>query len=211
VRSLVLSVLSLLSALSTPAADPGVSARTVGRVTETRDPPGEDPPHLINGDNTMPDTEPSLFTMLRDALGDRVDPNAANFLDLMSEDFVMEFPYARPGMQPRIEGRAAVAAYLSTVGDGIVVDTLNDVVIHETTDPEVVILEFTGQGRALKTGEPYENRYISVIRTRHGRVVHWKDYWNPIAGLKARLGAAAVDEFLRSEPPDTEQQGGAAS
>jgi ketosteroid isomerase-like protein len=152
----------------------------------------------------MPDTEPNLFTMLRNALGARVDPKAANFRDLMSEDFVMEFPYARPGMQPRIEGRAAVAAYLSTVGDGIAVDSLADIVVHETTDTDVVILEFTGRGRALKTGEPYENRYISVIRTRHGRVVHWKDYWNPLEGLKARLGGAAVDEFLRSEPPDSE-------
>ncbi len=148
----------------------------------------------------MAETKPSLHEMLKAALGARIDPAAGNFIEMMAEDFVMEFPYARPGMPTRVEGRAAVLAHLAKVGDGVSVDSASNLVVHETKDPEVVILEFDGHGRALKTGEPYEQRYISVIRARGGKMVHFKDYWNPIQGLKAQRGAAAVDAFILGEP-----------
>jgi ketosteroid isomerase-like protein len=138
--------------------------------------------------------------MLLGALGERVDPRAKSFVEMMSDDFVMEFPYARAGMPTKVEGRAAVLAHLAKVGQGVSVESASNLVVHETTDPEVVILEFDGHGRALKTGEPYEQRYISVIRARGGKIVHFKDYWNPIQGLKAQLGSAVVDAFILGEP-----------
>ncbi len=151
----------------------------------------------------MTDPKPTFVSVLRDALGDRLDPSADNFIAMMSDDFVMEFPYARPGMQPRIEGREAVVAYLMTVAGNVSVDTVDAVAVHQTGDPEVVIVEFEARGRSLKVDEPYEQRYISVIRARNGRMIHYKDYWNPLQGLKAQIGAAAVDAFVLG-------QGGAA-
>lgn len=144
----------------------------------------------------MTETKPTFVSVLKDALGHRIDPAAGNFIEMMAEDFVMEFPYARPGMQPRIEGREAVVAYLMTVAGSVAVDTVGNVVVHETGDPEVVIVEFEAHGRALKVDEPYRQRYISVIRARGGRMTHYKDYWDPIQGLKAQVGAAAVDAFI---------------
>jgi len=146
------------------------------------------------------DTNPTVLDMLLGALGERVDPRAKSFVEMMSDDFVMEFPYARAGMPTKVEGRAAVLAHLAKVGQGVSVESASNLVVHETTDPEVVILEFDGHGRALKTGEPYEQRYISVIRARGGKIVHFKDYWNPIQGLKAQLGSAVVDAFILGEP-----------
>lgn len=144
----------------------------------------------------MTETKPTFVSVLKDALGDRIDPSAGNFIEMMAEDFVMEFPYARPGMQPRIEGREAVVAYLMTVAGSVSVDTVDNVVVHQTADPEVVIVEFEAHGRAPKVDEPYDQRYISVIRARGGRMIHYKDYWNPIQGLKAQVGSAAVDAFI---------------
>lgn len=144
----------------------------------------------------MTETKPTFVSVLKDALGRRIDPSADNFIAMMAEDFVMEFPYARPGMQPRIEGRDAVVAYLMTVAGSVSVDTVDNVVVHQTADPEVVIVEFEAHGRAPKVDEPYDQRYISVIRARGGRMIHYKDYWNPIQGLKAQVGAAAVDAFI---------------
>jgi uncharacterized protein len=142
------------------------------------------------------ESKPTLLSVLRDAFGDRIDPSAANFIEMMAEDFVMEFPYARPGMKTRIEGRAAVITYLASVAAGLSIDTIDSVTTHQTADPEVVIVEFEAHGRALKVDEPYEQRYISIIRVRGGRIVHYKDYWNPIQGLRAQLGSAAVDAFI---------------
>lgn len=144
----------------------------------------------------MTDTKPTFVSVLKDALGERIDPAAGNFIEMMSEDFVMEFPYARPGMQHRIEGRSAVVAYLMGVAGSVSVETVDNVVVHQTADPEVVIVEFQAHGRALKVDEPYDQSYISVIRARGGRMIHYKDYWNPIQGLKAQVGAAAVDAFI---------------
>jgi ketosteroid isomerase-like protein len=145
--------------------------------------------------------KPTFVTVLKAALGERIDASAANFIEMMAEDFVMEFPYARPGMRERIEGREAVVAYLMTVAGSVSVDTVDRVVVHETADPEVVIVEFEAHGRALKVDEPYDQRYISVIRARSGRMIHYKDYWNPIQGLKAQVGAAAVDAFILGGSP----------
>ncbi len=144
----------------------------------------------------MTETKPNVVSVMKDALGNRIDSALESFVDMMADDFVMEFPFARPGMQTRIEGKNAVLTYLMTVGQGVSVDSVSHVVAHDTADPDVVIVEFDGHGRAIKTGEPYEQRYISVIRTRDGRIVHYKDYWNPIQGLKAQLGSAAVDAFI---------------
>ena len=144
----------------------------------------------------MTETKPTFVSVLKDALGDRIDPAATNFIAMLADDFVMEFPYARTGMKPRIEGRDAVISYLATVGQGLNVDMISNITVHQTADPEVVIVEFEAHGRALKVGEPYEQRYVSVIRARGGRIVHYKDYWNPIQGLKAHLGSAAVDAFI---------------
>jgi ketosteroid isomerase-like protein len=144
----------------------------------------------------MTDTKPTVLSVMKDALGDRVDHSAASFVDMMSEDFVMEFPFARPGMRRRIEGRAAVIEYLVSVMGRVTVESVDQVVVHDTADPEVVIIEFEGHGRAVQVGEAYEQRYISVIRARGGKIVHYKDYWDPIQGLKAQLGSAAVDAFI---------------
>jgi hypothetical protein len=146
------------------------------------------------------ETKPTVLTMLLGALGDRVDPAAKSFIDMMADDFVMEFPFARPGMPTRVDGRAAVLAHLVKVGEGVSVDSASNLVVHETTDLDVVVLEFDGHGRSAKTGEPYEQRYISVIRTRGGKITHFKDYWNPIQGLKAQLGSAVVDAFILGGP-----------
>ena len=147
----------------------------------------------------MTTAKPTVLSVMKDALGGRIDPSASSFIDMMAEDFVMEFPYARPGMQTRIEGRTPVVMYLASVMGAVSVDTVDNVVVHDTADPEVVIIEFEGHGRALKVDEPYDQRYISVIRTRGGKMVHYKDYWNPIQGLKAQLGSAAVDAFILGE------------
>ena len=83
-----------------------------------------------------------------------------------------------------------------TVAGSVSVDTVENVVVHQTADPEVVIVEFEAHGRALKVDEPYRQRYISVIRARGGRMIHYKDYWDPLQGLKAQVGAAAVEAFV---------------
>jgi ketosteroid isomerase-like protein len=144
----------------------------------------------------MIDTVQSFSAMLRETLGDRLNPGAETFVEMFAEDGVMEFPYALPSPR-RLEGREALAAHLAYLARLVELLSVSDVVKHETTDPEVFIVEFASSGRAVATGEPFEQRYISVIRVRDGHIVHYKDYWNPLAILRTMRGR----EFVESLAP----------
>jgi ketosteroid isomerase-like protein len=37
----------------------------------------------------------------------------------------------------------------------------------------------------VATGEPYANRYVSVLTLREGEVVSWRDYLDPLAVFDA--------------------------
>ena len=142
----------------------------------------------------------SFPEMLRRVLGHRLEPgvatfpdNVASFPDMFAEDGVMEMPYAPPGIRQRLEGPAAVAAHLEIVSELIRLDSMTDVVTHETRDPEVLVVEYAGHGQGVATGDRYEQRYISVIRTRDGKIAHYMDYNNPLAALRTIKGDEVVD------------------
>ena len=141
------------------------------------------------------DTVESFPAMLRRVLGGRLKPGVTAFPDMFAADGVMEFPFAPPGLKPRLEGQDAIAAHLRMFDGTIEINDVTDVVAHETSDPEVLIVEFTGSGRGLATGEPYNQRYISVIRVRGGQIAHYRDYWNPLAVLRTLKGEEVMKAF----------------
>jgi uncharacterized protein len=61
--------------------------------------------------------------------------------------------------------------------------------VHETTDPEVVITEIEHHGHSQAINGPYRMRAVGVIRVRDGKIVHYRDYMNPLglAQLTGRL------------------------
>jgi ketosteroid isomerase-like protein len=138
----------------------------------------------------------SFSGMLRLAIGDLLRPDAGSFLEMFAEDGVMEFPYAPPGGVTRLDGRAALASYLQGFPEILQIDRMTKPVVHRTMNPEVVILEFGCVGRGVRTGEPYDQRYISVITLREGLIVHYSDYWNPLVALRAVGGADALHAAL---------------
>ena len=142
----------------------------------------------------MIDPVQSFAVMLRETLGERLKPGADTFVEMVAEDSVMEFPFALPSPR-RVEGREALAAHIAFLASQIEVLSVSDVVKHETGDAEVFIIEFAGSGRAVATGEPFEQRYISVIRLRDGHIVHYRDYWNPIAVLRTMRGREFVESL----------------
>ncbi|RYG80525.1 nuclear transport factor 2 family protein [bacterium] len=130
--------------------------------------------------------------MLRNALADQLLP-AADFLAMLADDAVMEFPYAPAGLPHRLEGRAAIGNYLAALSALLAFDRIAQPIVHRTSDRDVTILEFAGFGRGIPNGEPYEQRYISVIRTLNGRIVQYRDYWDPLAVLTAIKGRSATE------------------
>jgi hypothetical protein len=66
---------------------------------------------------------------------------------------------------------------------------------HQTINPDVAVLEYEGTGKAVQTGRSYQQKYITVLTFREGRISHWKDYWNPMSVLSA-TGKSDSEEML---------------
>lgn len=113
----------------------------------------------------------------------------AGFADLWAEDGVLEFPFASPGYPRRLEGRAAIAEYLRGYPDLLDIREIIAKTRHETTDPEVSVVEFEVAGVVVASGKPYQLGYVAVLTVRDGQIRHYRDYWSPLAAAEALGGA----------------------
>ncbi|MFI9241543.1 nuclear transport factor 2 family protein [Streptomyces sp. NPDC053086] len=113
-----------------------------------------------------------------------LDKDIAAWVGLWSDDGVMEFPFAPPGWPSRLAGKEAVAAYMRDYPDHIDLRDFPDLKIHETTEPETIVVEMRGTGRLVRTGDPFDMTYIAVVTVRDGRICAYRDYWNPLAVLE---------------------------
>ena len=139
-----------------------------------------------------PNSAESFPAMLRRVLGRRLKPDAETFPDMFAVDGVCEYPFAPPGLKTPMVGRDAIIANFQIIRKLLRIDAVADVSEIKVSDPDMVVLEFSGRGEGVATKEAYDQRYISVIRLRDGNIVHYKDYWNPIAFVRAVKGSEAM-------------------
>jgi len=139
------------------------------------------------------DQFPSLSSLLREALRDKLASQAQTLLEMCSEDVVFEFPYHPPGFQARVEGRRALEAYLPTVSKLISIEsmTLNHAFI--SAEGDMAAIEFSCKGHSPETKAPYDQDYVSIIELKDGRISRYRDYWNPLVVLSAIERAPSAD------------------
>ncbi|MET9018571.1 nuclear transport factor 2 family protein [Actinopolymorpha sp. NPDC004070] len=61
---------------------------------------------------------------------------------------------------------------------------LDNVRIHQTEDPETVVVEYELEGVTVETEEPFRLKYVMVMTIRDGLIVHSRDYADPLAGAR---------------------------
>jgi hypothetical protein len=74
--------------------------------------------------------------------------------DLLADDVVIETPFAAPGRPTRTEGKQRVLEY-TQAGRALFpvrFDDCRNVVVHETLDPEVIVVEYELVGTHTVTG-----------------------------------------------------------
>jgi hypothetical protein len=108
----------------------------------------------------------------------------AGFASLFREDGVLETPFAPAGMPGRIEGRENIARVLGVAAErakaaGRRIVGYENVVVHQTIDPEVIVVEFTLVGAAGAARTPYRSNYVQVVTVRAGQIVRFRDYIDP--------------------------------
>jgi uncharacterized protein len=119
----------------------------------------------------------------------------AGFADLFAVDGVAEFPFAPSGYPQRLDGRPALTEYLRDYTNYFDVRAVTGKTVHQTVDPEIVVLEFEVDGIAVQTNRPYRMCYICVITARRGEIVRYRDYWNPLGAADAVGGADRLTDF----------------
>lgn len=102
----------------------------------------------------------------------------ARLADLYAPDARIENVWA-PGGPAVVEGREVIRARMSAAAGLWDFESVEDVFLHETGDPEVVILEYRVAGRVGSAGAKFSLGFVSVLRIVDGLIVHARDYSNP--------------------------------
>ena len=112
-----------------------------------------------------------------------LDKSADDLADLYAADAVHEFPFTTPGFPPRFEGREELRAGYHAAWDASParVTAIEDVRLHETADPDVLIAEQRVVGTVGTDGPSFAVPGVLVLRVRDGRLVHVRDYMDGLA------------------------------
>ena len=115
-----------------------------------------------------------------------VSPAPGDMADCYADQVVIEMPFASGLAPERLETTreeirerfAAGAASRRYTG-------FRDVHIHQTVDPDVLVIEYTVEGTRISDGEPFTMTFVMVLTFRDGLIAHSRDYTDPIAGARA--------------------------
>ena len=122
---------------------------------------------------------------------------------LLAADAVIEAPFAPPGRPRRFEGREEFLAFAGAGRAALPArfEECRVTAIHDTTDPEVIVVEYELAGTVMTTGRPASAGFIGVLRVRDGQVAGWREYQDTVAIAQA-LGQlpALLAGVSRSQP-----------
>jgi ketosteroid isomerase-like protein len=119
---------------------------------------------------------------------------------LYAEDAVVEHPQAVP-RPTRLTGRAAVHERFTGTLAGALRLKRKNVVVHETTDPEVIVAEYDYDAESTETGKTDVTANIQVLRVRDGLIVHSRDYHDYLRLAALRDGVVQLPKAYEQAPP----------
>ncbi|MGC0422666.1 nuclear transport factor 2 family protein [Embleya sp. AB8] len=122
-----------------------------------------------------------------------LDKSADDLADLYAADGVHEFPFTSPGFPDRYVGRERIrAGYAAIWGASPTrVHRIEQVAVHDTTDPEVLIAEHVAIGAVGADGRPFDVPGLLVLRVRTGRIVLTRDYMDAL-GVGLAMGRLSL-------------------
>jgi ketosteroid isomerase-like protein len=108
----------------------------------------------------------------------------AGFASLFASKAVLEMPFAPQGVPKRLEGRERIQQVLAAAAEkakaaGRRIIRYENIKMHVTEDPAVIIVEFTLVGQIASTETEYRSSYIQVVTVRDGKIEYFKDYIDP--------------------------------
>jgi uncharacterized protein len=136
---------------------------------------------------TTPQIHTDAEQLLFGALDALKNGDGRPWSEMFHDDGVMEFPYALPGGPARLDGKAAIAAYIQPYPERIAIRKIDVLAVYHSA--ETMIVEFANDSMVLATGLQVRMKYVSVITLAEGKVLLYRDYWNPLVALQAMGGS----------------------
>ena len=124
-----------------------------------------------------------FFDIVQRGLAGQVDGD--HYFDTIADDALFEFRYIFPGWPRKVDGREALMALYAGYGNNILLHGADTLVVHQSRDARVVILEYEVHGKILRTGAAYDNRFISVVTIGNRKIVQWRDYMDSLTAMTA--------------------------
>jgi ketosteroid isomerase-like protein len=137
-------------------------------------------------------TPEEVFLKLAHGVADR---DFAVLPELYAEQTDVRHPMNPYGDHPLLS-RDALREHFGGVGPQVaevVRFQPDNIRVHQTTDPEVIVAEFEYAGTVVATGEPFRVPGIFVLRVRDGLIVESRDYIDHLAMIRAR---GQVDQLV---------------
>ncbi|MBQ0854766.1 nuclear transport factor 2 family protein [Streptomyces sp. NPDC057620] len=131
-------------------------------------------------DNAVRDPR-EVFELLLKSLADRDLTTAAG---LYADDAVVRQPFAKPA-EVVLTGRPEIEQHFAVFGAAPITLSPQNIEVHETTDPQVVVGEWDNTVTRTTDGTTVTTHNIAVFCVRDGRVVWSRDYHDhaALAGL----------------------------
>jgi ketosteroid isomerase-like protein len=139
-------------------------------------------------------------TAMRAALGQEADArevlerlrqaairqSADDMSRVYAADAVHEFPFTRPGMPSRLEGRDEIVNWIAAGWKAypLKYERYRTLAIYDTVDPETIIVEQEALGTSASAGE-FALPNVVVLTVRNGQIARLRDYVNIPAAADA--------------------------
>jgi ketosteroid isomerase-like protein len=115
-----------------------------------------------------------------------IDRSVEGISSVYAIDAVHEFPFTRPGLPSRMNGRDEIVTFIAAfwTNGPLQYERYRTIAIHNTTDPSTIVVEQEVEGTSSTTG-PFVLPNLLVLTARHGEIVHLRDYANVVAAEEA--------------------------
>ena len=112
-------------------------------------------------------------------------PDINAVAELWHNDGVLEFPFAPDGAPTTVKGKADIKQILGEdLADRSRV-AFPHLDIQPMLDPEGVVVEFSSDMEVASSNASYANQYIALAKVRDGRLLLFREYFNPLVDLSA--------------------------
>lgn len=117
-----------------------------------------------------------------------ISQSADDMRRVYAVDAVHEFPFTLPGLPSRLTGRDDILNWITAVWttNPFTYDRYRTLAVHDTHDPDTIIVEQEAIGTSTSTGE-FALANIAVLTVRNGQIARLRDYVN-IPAAAAAIG-----------------------